>query len=587
VKIILRIRRFLITALCISLLINAWSGSIAGLTPRHPGLNNRYLTGIQAALKDDRAQQQALDFLQTATIPPNSPAQTELVNQLATILEAGNGKAAIGMSRLPSMAEPHIPMMLQLLQSRSISLENRIDIAIALGDLPKLTSAQQSQLRQLALNPTTEAELTVAIAQSLIQLKQLPSIDSQALNQRLWPLLSDTKIAGATKENILSTLTSLPGLPQPERQKILKVLIGNEPDRDLIGFAIGGIHQLGDVVIPYLPQIAQMLKDKNQSPSNRDHAAITIGLMPKESAPYATIADILKYTNDSTINSGVDFFVRLHALEALIERSDQPEPYLQGLISLINNPQQVGFLRSRGITFLGSLGDAAKPYIPALQALRSDPVVGEAVAAALVLLQAAPPEITPLIQSLTANISSDRPNFTDHQTALTQALLMAPPITLEQTLPLLNATYQQGTNSSADGLFLTYLYAGHQPEVAQLLPWLGPNPKLPKPLNHAIAQPVLTQFDRLWNATKAYPQLHTDLAQKILQITNSPDISWPPSDRALLHRQYERLQQAHHPTGKLDTIIQSLVWWQRFYWGAGLVGLFGLSLIVYKTITRT
>jgi HEAT repeat protein len=354
---------------------------------------------------------------------------------------------------------------------------------------------------------------------------------------------------------------------------LLKVLRDRQQDAWLRGSAAQGLSVLGDAAKPYIPDIGNLLREKNTTIEGQNGsvgaAKALSQLGAKEYLPdiYQFVKDPntqpITYANEAMADIFADFGPMAHG-------------YIPQLISLVQQPEQAGMAHGRAIKILGKWGDAAKPVLPLLTKLAQD-CNGQAVLAIVRL----DPNQESLLQNTLGCIvqRQDQPNSKGAQITLAsmhQALeewaKLRGGLDIPTLLPLLNIKPE----NMRDEQLLWEQLSGGRSDVLTLLQQFDDRHHRGKTqqLSRGDALEALAAMDLAWDASADLPQVRSTLAEQIgLVISGS---QWNLGDIGRLQREYDRLKPLYPKS--IGLIAAKLTRLHR-----GIFGLVGGILLLGAT----
>ena len=159
-------------------------------------------------------------------------------------------------------------------------------------------------------------------------------------------------------------LQDLPKRTEELAQKAAILLKIPKQDPDVRDAAVGALGNLGNAAKSYIPDLTNLLKDKNGYFPSRLTAAIALSNLGN-AEPY--IPDILNLLKDNPKDSGTH-----RAVDALSNLGSAATPYVLDLANLLKDETQNSEIRVGSAIALSKLGNVAKPYISDILNLLKD-----------------------------------------------------------------------------------------------------------------------------------------------------------------------------------------------------------------------
>jgi HEAT repeat protein len=315
------------------------------------------------------------------------------------------------------------------------------------------------------------------------------------------------------------------------------------------GGAAEALGNLGQAAQPYIPDIADILKNEKVEASVRGSAAYALGNLGQAAQPY--IPDILNLLKDEKVEA----WVRRGAAQALAILGQAAQPYIPDILDIFKNEKVNAFVRGGAAYALGNLGQAAQPYIPDIADILKNEKVdawvrGSAAYALGNLGQAAQFYIPDIL----AFLKDEKVDAFLVRSGAAYALGNIRKLELNEVVVVLNTIYEPNRDNFEHWRFLTYFLSGGTDEVKTLLKWVG-NPKaLPAQLNYEEAKKALEVFRDAWTGSQGLERLRTDLANKIAIVAKQ--VSWKPQDIPLVQTHYDNLKKGGYNAA--DTVQSAI-----------------------------
>jgi hypothetical protein len=351
---------------------------------------------------------------------------------------------------------------------------------------------------------------------------------------------------------------------------LLKVLRDRQQDPWLRGSAAQGLSVLGDAAKPYIPDIGNLLREKNTTIEGQNGSVGAAKALSQLGAK-EYLPDIYQFVKDP--NTQPTTYANESMADIFADFGPMAHGYIPQLISLVQQPEQAGMAHGRAIEILGKWGDAAKPVLPLLTKLAQD-CNGQAI---LAIARLDPNQESILQNTLGCIVQrQDQPNSKGAQIALAsmhQALeewaKLRGGLDIPTLLPLLNIKPE----NMRDEQLLWDRLSGGRSDVLTLLQQFDDRHHRGKTqqLSRGDALKALAAMDLAWYASADLPQVRSTLAEQIgLVISGS---QWNLWDIGRLQREYDRLNPLYpKPTGLISAKLTRL--------HRGIFGLVGGVLLL-------
>jgi HEAT repeat protein len=351
---------------------------------------------------------------------------------------------------------------------------------------------------------------------------------------------------------------------------LLKVLRDRQQDHWLRGSAAQGLSILGDAAKPYIPDIGNLLREKNTTIEGQNGSVGAAKALSQLGAK-EYLPDIYQFVKDP--NTQPTTYANESMADIFADFGPMAHGYIPQLISLVQQPEQAGMAHGRAIEILGKWGDAAKPVLPLLTKLAQD-CNGQAI---LAIARLDPNQESILQNTLGCIVQrQDQPNSKGAQIALAsmhQALeewaKLRGGLDIPTLLPLLNIKPE----NMRDEQLLWDRLSGGRSDVLTLLQQFDDRHHRGKTqqLSRGDALKALAAMDLAWYVSADLPQVRSTLAEQIgLVISGS---QWNLWDIGRLQREYDRLNPLYpKPTGLISAKLTRL--------HRGIFGLVGGVLLL-------
>jgi HEAT repeat protein len=328
------------------------------------------------------------------------------------------------------------------------------------------------------------------------------------------PLTDTRKVAG----DALGEMGPSAGAAVPEIAALLK-----NSDEDVRSAAVEALGKMGPVAASAAPQAAALLQDSNAAV--RSAAVVALGKMgPRAAVPVPQVGALLQ---DSNAN------VRFAAVETL-----------------------------------GEMGPAGAAFAPQIAALleHSDPAVGSAEA----------PSSIPGVD----DPIGDRRSRRDHAIHALDRIASFGALRDRSLLFYYLSAAQTLRPEAPKFLLRAYLYNRNDRADLGLIRWLGNRDAADRPsvtsLDHESALAVLRTFRGAWDATKEFPGLRQEMAERIADLTRSQE--WSLGDVLVLQGLYARLAPAFPVQAfAVQAALDKNTWYKRLRDSAFLIAAHGVA----------
>jgi HEAT repeat protein len=501
------------------------------------------------------------------------------------------GKAAEALVNLGDAAKPYVKDILEFLKDEkndTIALHSAAD---ALGNLGDAAKPYVKDILEFLKDEKNDTFARGIAADALGNLGDA----AKPYVKDILEFLKDEKISFFVRSGVLDALGDLGDVAKPYVKDIRDILKDERIDAAVRGGAVGVLVNLGDAAKPYVKDIRDILKDKKNDADVRRSAVGALGNLGDAAKPYVKdILDIIK--NDAD--------VRERAVEALVNLGDATKPYVKDIRDILKDKKIGADVRGKAVEALVNLDDAAKPYVKdILEFLKDEKIDFLTRRSAAGVLEnlgdAAKLDVKDIRDILkdekidvfirwrvagTLGNLSDVANllgelflklpFEDrYQKQLTNALLKLGSLKLPDSLPVINAIYNN-TPMLQQGRFFVKVTTQGDKDTVTLLNWVGKPKTTPKKLTHDEAKNILKIFQTAWDNSADLPELRADLATQTREITNNRHITWQPDDIPLLTGLATSLKNSGYTSADIDSATQSIA---LYKWGT----TFGQTLLTH------
>jgi HEAT repeat protein len=471
---------------------------------------------------------------------------------------------------------PYSTVLLTITQAKADSIGNPLRLA----NLSATIHLDEPRLLKIIQNPRRDSPGSDSSdrANAVRALAQSPNLTKY--RPLLTQLLTNPKEHIYVRNQAAMSLGYLGPVVLPD---LLKVLRDRQQDAWLRGSAAQGLSVLGDTAKPYIPDIGNLLREKNTTIEGQNGSVGAAKALSQLGAK-EYLPDIYQFVKDP--NTQPTTYANESMADIFADFGPMAHGYIPQLISLVQQPEQAGMAHGRAIEILGKWGDAAKPVLPLLTKLAQD-CNGQAI---LAIARLDPKQSGALQNTLRCVIKlQDQPNSKGAQISLSsqhQALeewaKLRGGLDIPTIVPLLNIKPE---NMQGDTQLLWYRLSGNRSDVLTLLQQFddrhhrGKMQQLPR----EEALKALAVMDLAWDASADLPQVRSTLAEQIgLVISGS---QWNLWDIGRLQREYNRLKPLYpNPTGLISAKLT------RLHRGVfGLVGgvlLLGLIPLLLRRFRR-
>ncbi|KAM3096821.1 hypothetical protein ACKFKF_21670, partial [Phormidesmis sp. 146-12] len=354
-------------------------------------------------------------------------------------------------------------------------------------------------------------------------------------------------------------LTKLGEAAKPFIPDIANLLKDQTQDSEVRGSAAYALTKLGEAAKPFIPDILNFIKDQTQDSSVRRRVAEALSNLGEAAKLF--IPDILNFIKDQTQDSSV----RGRAAESLANLGEAAKPFIPDILNFIKDQTQDSSVRRRVAEALSNLGEAAKPFIPDIANLIKDQtqdssVRGRAVEALGNLGETAKPFIPDIL-----NLLKDETQDSSVRNSAASALAKISQLDFNQTLIILDGTEYLDQKAAQRWRFQVYFLSGGSDEAKTLLKWMGKpqSVSIPTQLNHDEGVKTLNVFAKAWEPSKDLPNLRRSLTQQIAAVANRG--KWEPGDIPLLAKHHQNLNAIQSDSAaSVQKAMDQLTVWRWF-----------------------
>jgi HEAT repeat protein len=462
------------------------------------------------------------------------------------------GSAAAALGNLGEAAKDHIPAILDFIKDPQQDSYPRRRAAYALGDFGEAAKDHIPTIVDFIKDPQQDSNVRGSAAEALGNFGEAVEDHIPAIAAILKDPQQDSNVRGSAA----FALSNLGEAAKDHIPAIAAILKHPQQNSYLRGSAAAALGNFGEAAKDHIPAIVALLRDPQQDSDVRISAAAALGNFGEAAKDHIpAIVALLKDPQQHSI-------VRRNAAAALGNFGEAAKDHIPAIVDFIKDPQQDIYLRGSAAAALGNFGEAAKDHIPAIVALLKDPqqhslVRGSAAAALGNFGEAAKDHIPAILDFI-----KDPQQDSYFRGSAAAALGKLAELNLEQMTAVFSFAYEEKADVD-DVRFDAYLLSGGDEEIKRLLRWIARPKQLPTQLSHTEGVKTLEAFRNAWDASKDFPELRDDLADKIARVSKL--VSWQTTDLPLLKQHHSNLKAAGHVAAdSVQTTITALEGWQWF-----------------------
>ncbi len=458
--------------------------------------------------------------------------------------------------------KPYAQDIRDFLRDEEIEVSAKSSAISALGSFGDTSKPYANDMRDFIKNDKVDASTRLKTFAILANLGD----GNKSYGNAVRDFIKNDQVDASTRANAVSELISLGDLAKPYVGDIQNFLKDEKIDDSTRANLVSSLLVIGDLAKPYVNDIRNFLKNERVDTSIRVRAVSILGSL--DDTTLRNLGDATKiYTkevHDLFKDEKIDISTRINLIPALENLEDVAKSYIKDIINFLKDEKNPDYVRENAASVLGSFGDAAKPYAQDICDFLKDEKVkasvrGSAAAALGNLGDVAKPHMKQWAVLLGDLFVGSARNAPLQQTSqeMVAAIVKLGGLNLTDSLPIVNGIYRN-TPALQTGRFLAKATTQGDKDTVTLLNWVGKPKNTPKKLTHDEAKNTLTIFQTAWNASADLPELRTDLATQIREVTNNRYITWQADDIPLLTGLVTALKIGGYTSADIDSAIRSI-----------------------------